>query len=534
MRWDVIALALLSPVPFLALGLASLGPTRDPLFAPALGCALSGFLAELAMMLGLPVNGTVGVLSLFAGAVAASRWRHAGAKLWPALKVWAGFYGYAALTMGLSPFPVVGTWGGDWQVAFHTGQAVASHAMSADPDLLSRPPLFGAATAPLWIFFQGLLAFQFMSIVASASALAVTYVLLRRFRPDATWHWLVPLLISPFFLHNNAAAWAKFLSAALVLAALLDAWDERWVMSSLWIAFAAAAHDSAVIFVPVAIWIAWARTHRWRSAIWLCLLMGAAGAVIAAPIEVWELAKFGVAAKVAANPTVVFRREMPWALKTSLGILSCFVAWDPILCLGRWLSGAHPLAKATVVKESFWLLASWVTSLTGTFTGLLFPFLGPGVWHRVKEWPRLRAWIAVLAIPLFASNALTGYYSPAGTAQAGLVPMSFGLYAWLMSAAPLDPVLLRRFLRRSSIAMAIVGTLPWILLNVPIAMGLRWSARFRHDFALSSEREYADIVNHGLESLGLVAFPWFPLLLAVVMAAVVLRGRARVTRVAAA
>jgi hypothetical protein len=82
--------------------------------------------------------------------------------------------------------------------------------------------------------------------------------------------------------------------------------------------------------------------------------------------------------------------------------------------------------------------------------------------------------------------------------------------------------------------MAIVGTLPWILLNVPIAMGLRWSARFRHDFALSSEREYADIVNHGLESLGLVAFPWFPLLIAIVMAALILRGRARVTRVAAA
>lgn len=504
------------------------------MLAPALGCALSGFLAEVAAMLGLPVNVTVATLSLVAVVAAFARWRHEGASLFPALKLWAGLYAYSALTVGLSPFPVVGTWGVDWRILYDAGQAVVNHTMTAEPDLLSRPPLFGAATAPLWLFSPGLLSFQFMSIVASASALAVTFVLLRRFRRDATWEWLLPLLISPFFLHHNAAAWGKFMSAALVLASLLAAWDEEWVMSSVWMALAAAVHDSAIIFVPVALWIAYLRTKSWRASLRCCLLMAVAGVLIAAPIEIWEIAKFGWAAKVAANPSVYFHSELPWAVKTALGILSCFAAWDPVLSLVRWLSDAHPLSKATVTKESFWLLQSWVTTLTGTFLGLLFPFMRRGFWVQLKEWPHLRAWIVVLAIPLFASNALAGYYSTAGTAQAGLVPMSFGLYAWLMAAAPLEAAAFRRFLRTSTLAMALVGTLPWLLLNVPIAMGLRWSAGFRQTFEASSEQEYAYIVTHGMDSLGLVAFPWFPLLVAVVMAGILLRDRARATRVAEA
>src|SRR5207249_3237255 len=110
-------------------------------------------------------------------------------------------------------FPVLGSWSGDWLQMYQMGEAVA--AGNVPSTMLARPPLFGASTAPLWLIEPGLIPYQLMAAVASAAAITTTFRFMRFLRPNAGLMLLVPLVISPFFLHNTAAAWSKLLAGAL-------------------------------------------------------------------------------------------------------------------------------------------------------------------------------------------------------------------------------------------------------------------------------------------------------------------------------
>jgi hypothetical protein len=470
MKIEAILLMLVAPLPFWALGLPWFvtGEPKKIRLAPLVGCALAGFYAELAMIAGLPVRASVGALTLVsAGTLLLHR------RLLPDLRRAMAdsipIYLVAVLAASLSPFPVLGEWSGDWLHLYRMGQSVIHGTLPSN--MLARPPLFGAAATPLWILGGGLIPYQLMAAVASAAALTATSAFIEDFRPTSPRAVLLPLLISPFFLHHTAAAWSKLLAAGLILAAVVEALHRRRLASAALFALAVGIHEGSIIWAPCVLLAHGVNAAGWRGVARAVGPIAILGLLIAGPLEIWILVKYGLAAKMAASPVLTYTTTDPFVVKAVLAVVSSFVGWGPLVSIGRWLRYPHPAAAAVATKEAYWLVTSYITTLAGTVGGLLFPFLLTRRTRPLASRPLglFNRWMLVgTSFAVIASALLTPYYSDQGNMQAALVPLALGLYALCAIQLAPDRDQGAAGTRRVAWIMGLAGTLPWIVLNAGI------------------------------------------------------------------
>ena len=517
MEIGTLCLVLVAPLPYWALGLPWLSSDRLRV-APLLGCALAGLYAEWAMIAALPVRTTVALALVVSCAVAIYR-RHELGGASRALLEWLPFYWVSVLAASISPFPVLGSWSGDWLVLYQMGEAVA--AGDLPKNMLTRPPLFGASTVPLWLLQPGLIPYQLMAAVASASAITTTFRFVRHLRANARLILLVPLVISPFFLHHTAAAWGKFLAGGLVVAALIEALRRQQLPAALLFALAVAVHEGFVIWAPCLL-LCQVHGRSWRSALKGLLLMAGAGVFIVSPYVLWVIAKYGLGAKIAASPVLNGVIPLPWWQRTGLGILASFIGWGPIQVMVRWCSNPDAGSLKVIVKESYWLATSWITTLASTMVGFLLPFLiaipslrasprraalsWPGVWTNVG-----------IGIAVFLNSALAAFYSNEGTMQNALLPLALIVYAYLVTELGSLEDRASAALRQVTWLSIATGTAPWLILNAGISAALWLSAGVRQRFALGSEGDYFRVVDNHLHPLGLAVFPAVPCLCVVLL-----------------
>jgi hypothetical protein len=522
MKIEILVLVLLAPLPFWMLGLPwiSASDARRFRLVPLVGCALAGCYAELALIAGLPVRVTVGTLTLASFALGLWRVYAFRTQLFRAAIEWLPMYLVAVLAASVSPFPVLGNWNGDWTICYQTGQAVVGGDLPVA--MLGRPPLFGSATAPLWIFSSGLIPYQLMAAVASAAAVTATLSFIEEFWQDAPSYVLLPLLASPFFLHHTAAAWSKLLAAALVLSAIQESLRHQRMASGALFALAVGVHEGSMIWAPCVLLAHGVGTARWRGvarAVGPMLLMGL---VVVGPLTVWILVKYGLAAKVAANPVVAEPRRGSFLIKTLLAIVSTFVGWGPALSLLRWLKNPHAASAAVVAKEGYWLFTSSISTLAGTVVGLLFPFLIVRDTRTLPSRPHrlFNPWIlAGTLIAVIANALITPFHSNEGTMQVGLVPLGLGLYAVFAGQLVLVGDRGRALSKRVLWIAGLAGTLPWLILNGGTAAGLWLSSGFRERIRTGSEGDYQTVLKYHLDPLGLTAFPQVPLFCLVLLIA---------------
>jgi hypothetical protein len=534
---------LVAPAIYWTLGLPWLlagAPHRAWRLAPLLGCALAGWIGELSLVLGLPPISTLWTIIAVSGTTLLALilpWRgevRQGQRLRLLATFREGFllYALALVPTVISPFPVLGEWSGDWWICYQQGQAILTGNFSAG--LLQRPPLFGAAALPLWGFNGGLASFQIMTAVSSAGLLSAVLHAIEYFRGAVRLLVLAPLFFSAFFLHHTAACWSKPLAAGLLLTALVECWESRvsgrsisWWRGSIWFALAVATHQSSIIYLPLLLLVGAAKA-RWNDTWRLLGITTLCGLIIVAPFELWSIAHFGIAAKVAANPTVSDRAEsgMGFGGNASLSLLTGFVGWSPLVALSRWANSSQPFVRMTVIRESWWLVTTYLTMLAGTLLGALIPFL---VFVR-KGWSELAghpftlrvksSWLFLaLTIIFFANAALSPFWSASGTAQNGLVGLTLILFVAFLLVIDDAP----KVLPRVSVLTAIIGGIPLLALNLFICAGLSSSARFRELFTFGSEGDWTDrILQFHLQPLGLLHFPLLQLLVVCVAAGMIL------------
>ena len=87
-------------------------------------------------------------------------------------------YFVALVPIAISPFPILGNWGGDWLFLFKSGRELVE-GVPMTAGTLQRPPLFGAAAVPLWIVADGLVPFQLFAAVMSGGVLMLVCTHLR-------------------------------------------------------------------------------------------------------------------------------------------------------------------------------------------------------------------------------------------------------------------------------------------------------------------------------------------------------------------
>ena len=527
----VMALLLipLAPLPYWALGLpwcARGDLSRMPL-SPLVGCALAGFYAELALIAGLPPRATVAVLTLASAAVGWAFARDARIQLRETVRDWAPLYLVSVIASSVAPFPELGDWSGDWYLLYQMGTSVMHGALPSG--MLARPPLFGAAAAPLWILGPGLIPYQMMSAVAAASTVLATLYFIDSFWPKSPRWLLLPLLLSPFFLHNTAAAWGKLLAGGLVLAAVIEARRARVWTCGAFFALSVAVHEGSIIWLPCVL-VAFAGGQRgWRAALRALPGLALTGLAIVGPLLLWVLFKYGLAAKVDTNPALTARNQEPFVLKTAAVVITTFIGWAPLQNLARWARNPQRLSSVVIAKEGYWFLTSWFTTMAGTLLGLLFPFVL--CWRRLRDSPILRrlmrpAVLLSLGFALIANGILCGYSSTEGSLQTGMAALALGAYGLLAGAARAAGA---PAFRRMSWAMGVLGTLPWALGNLFFALGLWGSPMFRARLEARSEPDYTRVMTEHLGPLGMAAFPEVP-----VVALLLLLGAVWATRRATA
>jgi hypothetical protein len=480
------------------------------------------------MMLGLPIAVTIAAAVITSAALAVYRGGRVP-RIREEVGEWVPLYCVSVLAASVSPFPVLGAWSGDWLLMYEMGQAVMSGDLPAN--MLARPPLFGASAAPLWLLQSGLIPYQLMAAVASAAAMTAVLHFIHFLRPGASRLLLLPLLISPFFLHHTAAAWPKLLAGALILSASVEALKSVRMAGALFFALAVSVHEGSVVWAPFLVLCCARGPKRWREFGKTVGAMAAAALLIVAPFVVWVLREHGLQAKIASSPVLEENiNGLPFFAKTALATITAFVGWGPVEVLIRWWNHPDPIAPAVVGKEFYWLITSWITTLAGTLAGLLYPF-----WFvrseiarvpRPSTAPGFGAWAtAGVGIAALTSSMLVAFHSTQGTMQNALVPLALGAYGLLVSRVALAEGNGLGPVRKVTWVMALFGTLPWLLINMGTAIGLRLSAGFRERFGTGSEGDYFRIIRNGLQPLGMSAFPAVPLLCSALFVVSVLAWR---------
>jgi len=509
-----------APVPYWALGLPWVAGTARLRWAPLVGCAVAGLGAEWAMIAHLPVRASCATLVCLSGLIAALRLRRAPlANLGQVLVEWIPLYLLTALAVAVVPFPIVGSWSGDWYLNLRVGQAVTAGMLPAE--MLKRPPLFGAATAPLWVVADGLVPFQIFAAVSSAATLLAIHHVMRWLRSGIGLMWLMPLLATPFFLHDTAALWAKLIAGAFVILAVMEAVRGARLASAIAFALAIASHEGFIIWLPFLL-LCHARAGRgWRAAARALPSLAATGIVLAGPIVVWAVLAHGLRARVAANPVVTTHALMATdtmrpAVRIFLSVVTAFVGWAPLDELSLWFHRPQAWSAAVVGKEIYWVLGSWISTLAGTLFGFLLPFaaVAPALFREPRSpWRAVfkPGLLAGVAVAVFLNGAMSGIYCVWGMMQAALSPLALGAYVLLAVTLASHGERARSELRRVCWASLLIGALPWLLVNAGTTAGLWMSAGFRERFATSSESDYIVVLENHLSALGMVAFPFAPL-----------------------
>lgn len=494
------------------------------------GLFVAGFAAELAVICSLPTKWCLVAAAAVCAALVVRRrdelMAHSrGHEL-------AVCYAVAVAAAALSPFPVLGSWSGDWHHAYEMGQAMLLGDLPST--MLARPPLFGAAMSPVHIIVGDLPSLQLMAVVASAGAalacLELGCALFDRELPPAI---LLSLLLSTFFLHHTAAAWSKLMSAGF----LVLSWArvarpggsaaERWKAAALFGA-AVATHESAVLWGIAN--LAFAARPRTLPRLFReggRLLLGVL--LIAGPFLIWTIARYGMAARVSANPVITDKSADPLLIKSAVVLLGTFVPWSPVTVLQRWLAGPAPFSSAVLAKELYWFVTSTVTLLASTALGILLPallVLGPravlGAFRALRA--EASTWLLAITAGTVATALLSPFGSNDGTLQVAHAPVALLAFVAIGAHA-----LSLGKLRRLVAATALFGLLPWALLNGGMSVGLKLSAAFEARIRGGSEGDYARVLAHGLNPLGLGTFPWLFLLSLVAAVALLRRFRPAMT-----
>src|SRR5271166_2453735 len=314
------------------------------------GVGLMGLVGELACIAGIPAR--LATVTAAAAAIAVAVYQLARRAPGRTGIDWAGelrrnseSYLISLLAVSAVPFALPGPWGGDWLFALDSGRYIAD-GRSFYPDLLARPPFFGAAFIPICKFAGPLESFQVFCAVASACMLQVARTFIPSERPRLIWL----LGASVFFLHITANAWPKILAAAFVIAAWISCGENGrrrdWVTGAL-LGLSLATHQSGILFVPFVLARMLVRAPSPRRFAGGCAVSLAVAAAICLPWEIYTLATYGLTSKLEANPTVSQRPVgIPVWLNTLLVGVSTFVAWGPVQVLRHWARSESPLSPA--------------------------------------------------------------------------------------------------------------------------------------------------------------------------------------------
>ena len=518
---------LLAPFAYFFAGLPWAVATRRISWAPLWGVGVLGLTAEYAGILGFSVPAAVtavAALHWIAGAVLAGRSPSFGGRLRTEGVAFAAAYAIALCPLVAAPFATPGLWGGDWAVALRSGTSLLQGTRFT-PDLLARPPLFGAASTLALLAAPPMQGFQVFCAVASACALQVFRSGLNP-RADPKLLWI--LAGSVFFLQITANAWPKFLCAAFLLAswqALGAKNGRRLLTAGVLLGLALATHQSAALFVPLLLTRVSPPGERWRPG--EALLVLAAAAFIAGAWEVHTVLSYGLQAKIHANPSVSARLEdVPAWLNALLVGFTTFVAWGPLFVVRHWYESGDRFSVFRLEHEVYWFSTSFFNSSAGSLMGLALPWwlaLGTkdflrrlrGLWKRMDGKVRLG-----LVLALAGQMILNPYYSGDGSLQTGWVPVGLALALWFAKEmGEADPEVLKRVLR----CILWIGALPWFAFNGGLTALLVLASRFRGSF-YDSDLELLD-KNRWL-SLGMDGFPFLQAAL-VVFLFLALREQAR-------
>ncbi len=519
-------LIIIAPFLYWALGSLFLLQREDDslLMAPVLGGAVAGLASELAYAAGWSPQilcTALLIVSLFAfGSYLFNQ--NFIKQVWKNLLHVYALYLLALVPALASPFPIIGTWDGDWLILYQSGLCLwEGTVMSAES--LQRPPLFGGGVSLLWLFMDGLIPFQIFATVMAAGTLGAVWFAMGRLELRvSSWRVLVLLVLTPFFLHNTAACWGKLMAAGLLLASSIELWvgNERsavWWSAGLF-ALAVAVHQSSIIYLPLVGTIQLA-SKGWGalSPVRFLASFGLMGFLLVGMFELWTVLHYGLEAKVAANPSIAQRDpNVSFMANTAAVIATSFVGTAPLKPIFRWIQAEDALTIERATKESFWLLSSWVQVMAGTFLGAYLPMLLAGGLPLLRT---LRAYLltksgfmlaSASAAVILLNGLLNPFASSHGTMQTGLVPLGL---AGLLGIAVL---LARDFPKRWVWGLGItttMGTVPWLLLNLGVLAGLEFSALFRDRFVAGSEGDWDRLQMHGLTPLGLSGFPELQLIL---------------------
>ncbi|MEJ1972687.1 MAG: hypothetical protein WDM96_09580 [Lacunisphaera sp.] len=506
----MLPVLVLAPFLFFGVGLPWAIACRQPAWAPLWGVAVMGFAAELACIAGVSVPVVVAAV----GTV------HLGAGMWLGLRTqshhaagvaFASFgqmYLLALIPFVVAPFATPGLWSMDWFLTLEGGLHVWQ-GTPFTPELLARPPFFGAAAIPLLLAGPLLPAFQAFCAVASACALQSFRMALPASAPPATV-WV--LAASLFFLQVSLNAWPKFLSAAFLLAAweaLLLAGRARPVLAGIFFGLALATHQAAVLFAPVLLvrFLDVPASGRVRLA--GLGIVTALAALVVLPWETYTVAAYGWAAKVHANPVVAQRLlEIPAWLNAALVGLGTFVGWGPLHVLQHWWHLPDRMAFSRIFQESYWLVTSTFNSLAASLLGLVLPWW---VALGVREFPRRLAagwrqtgWPmrAALALALAGQMGLNPYYSTDGSMHTGWVPAGLALALWFAGELAAGPAFELGAVVRWTL---VLGAFPWVVFQVALTAALVLSAKFRSVYL---DTDLQLIEKHGWTTVALGGFPW--------------------------
>ncbi len=500
-------------------------------WAPLFGLAVFGLAAELAYIASVDTATvaivTAGVHGIAAATLVRTRYTRAPNEVMIDAREFLASYVLALVPLAIAPFPLPGRWAGDWIIAMETGYAVFTGA--ALPGFaLTRPPLFGAATAPLWCFGDKMISFQILSAIGSAACLQVV----RHLLPVAN---RAPLLWtiagSLFFLQVTAAAWSKFTAAAFILAAWQSAGEQSrrtpYVAGAL-TGLALATHQASVLFAPLVVIRLLTATKgtagKWYARIPSLAVFGMVAALFCLPWESFTITRYGLEAKAAANPALATRPDIPAWANTLLAGATTLGGWGPVEAILSLASEATARDSVFASRAVFWIATSTFNTAAGTLLLLVLPaWFAAGsatvlgrfrlAWQSSGLAGRL-AWAVA-----FAGHAvLIPYYSPDGSLQAGWVPAGLALLIWLAhQLAAEGPTAVRRsvyWTLGSSYAL-------WIVFQLGLGAALHASAAAR---ARLRDTDLIYIREQSLSSLGSSMFPWLQVSLLALASAILVRA----------
>ncbi|SDT86083.1 hypothetical protein SAMN05444156_0123 [Verrucomicrobium sp. GAS474] len=500
---------------------------------PLLGCFVTGWAAEMGLVLGIGADRVMACLAGATLAIVIGLVRRGGGA-----QVIAPLRDYLLLYLAVFPavawmlFPSMWHWTGDWTGTWRMGNAVAQGAWSFE--FLSRTPLHGAAAVPVLLAFPGvgIVPFQIVSAAVAAAALMPLVYGAGLAGRRLPMRFFLVLALSPLVLLHTAAMWAKLLAAGCLVASVAEAWrggGDRGNWRPLvwfWWAAAVAVHSSSLIYLPLLAALLWRRGERGRLAIathalWAALFF----LLLVVPYEAWVIVREGWASKMANNPAVYYRQYRPDAsfLGNALAVLvSTVTGWAPLAVVHEVRSQA-PIeggGSTALLAVGYAAVAEWVATLASSLVGIFLLF-GAAACARCREsgwrWrailPQKEGGLVLAAVFLLIvlHTALSPYPSAHGMAQNGLLPFCLLLFLRIAMVGGVD----RRMLSLWLGLTVLCGTLPYVAANGGL---LALLAHGGPHATLVLERfrdRIPDIrffLDNGWQSFATLTFPVVPLL----------------------